>query len=123
MKKRREQKAGNPKRYLNRAEKWLYKHNHILKFRYCVCRDFEDAKFLEAISLWEYENRHWELPPGNDRLEKPPIIERIKEYFNSVEQLLQQLDKGLSHSEVASKLRVSTAIIENLVVYFGEKEN
>ncbi len=118
---RDKQKVGDTTRYLNRAEKWLLQANHVLEFRYRVCRSFEEAKYAESVGQLEYESQHWELPPGNDRLELAPVKNRIKELFGiSIEQMVIDLLQGkLEISDIGDKLRTSTAIISTLVVYFG----
>jgi hypothetical protein len=118
---RDKQKVGDTVRYLNRAEKWLFRANHALEFRYIICGSFEEAKYTEATRLLEYESQHWELPPGNDRLELSPIKNRIRELFGiSIEQMVGDLCQGkLEVAHIVDKLSISTAIITNLMVYFG----
>jgi hypothetical protein len=122
---RDKQKVGDTTRYLNRAEKWLLKENHVLEFRYLTCDSFEDAKHTEAVRQLEYESQHWELPPGNDRLELSPIKKRIKDEFGvSTDLIVRDLLRGkLEVPQVAAKLNVSPAIINNLIVYFGEDDS
>lgn len=125
LKERRDkQKVGDTTRYLNRAEKWLHRANHTLEFRYCVCSSFEETKYMEAIRQLEYESQHWELPPGNDRLELAPVKKRIKESLGiSVEQMVGDLLQGKRDIEsLAAETDVSPSIINNLLVYFGNKK-
>jgi len=121
IQKRRQQKADDPVKNLHRAEKWLLHGNHVLKFRYYICGSFEEAKLLEAVKLWEYENQYWELPPGNEKLEQPPIIKLIKNKYQSIEKLVDGLDKGIfSPAGVADTLGLPTAIIQNCIIYWGK---
>ncbi len=120
---RAKQKAGDLVRYLNRAEKWLYNSNHKLEFRYCMCDSFEDAKLLEALKLWEYESLHWELPPGNDRLEKPPILNKINRVYDSTDRLISDIEAGrISIEEASHKSDLPQIIITNLLTYWGNKK-
>ena len=124
LKERRDkQKVGDTIRYLNRAEKWLLRANHALEFRYCICGSFKEAKYMEAILQLEYESQHWELPPGNDRLELAPVKNRIKESLGiSIEQMVGDLlHRKLEVPHIADELHVSSAIINNFIVYFGNK--
>jgi hypothetical protein len=110
----------NPARYMNRCEKWLISNNHKLEFHYQVAANSEDAKWLEAIRHWEYENEYWELPPGNDRLEKAPIMKKLKSVLGEVDgiRLKNLLEKHRTIEGVARYLGVSPVIVENLRVYF-----
>lgn len=110
----------NPARYMNRCEKWLICNGHRLEFRYQVAADSEEAKWLEAMGHWEYENEHWELPPGNDRLEKSPIIKKLKIIVGEVDgNKLRDLFAAHETVEgVASYLGVPPVVVENLKVYF-----
>lgn len=110
----------NPARFMNRCEKWLTCNNHKLECHYHVAADSEDAKWLEAIRHWEYENEHWELPPGNDRLEKAPIMKKLKSVLGAVDgrRLRTLLAKHPTVESVASYLGVPPVVIENLRVYF-----
>jgi hypothetical protein len=112
------QKAKNPGRNSNRAEKWLVIAGHKLKFRYCICNSPDD-ELLEAIGLWEFENKHWELPPGNNRLEKAPIRKLIESVFQGgVPELVKNLDnEEMTTAEVAKILDLPEAIITNIRVY------
>ena len=116
-----EQRIRNSVRYLNRAEKWLVQAKHSLEFRYVTTANREEARYLEVLRLLEYENEHWELPPGNDRLELSPLKKQIEQVCGvSVEQMVQDLLQGKRLSDqAADMLNVSPAIIDNLVVYFG----
>ncbi len=107
-------------RCMNRCEKWLICNNHKLEFHYQVAANSEDAKWLEAIRHWEYENEHWELPPGNDRLEKAPIMQKLKDVLGKVDRtrLKNLLEKYRTVEDVARYLDVPPVIVENLRVYF-----
>jgi len=110
----------NPARYMNRCEKWLICNNHSLEFHYHVATNSEDAKWLEAMRHWEYENEHWELPPGNDRLEKTPIMKRLEGVVGEVDAgKLQNLFAEYRTVEgVAGYLGMPPAVVESLRVYF-----
>ena len=110
----------NSVRCMNRCEKWLICNNHKLEFHYQVAADSEDAKWLEAMRHWEYENKHWELPPGNDRLEKTPITKKLKSVVGEVDgsKLKNLFAEHRTVEGVASYLGVPPVIIENLRVYF-----
>ncbi|MFC2039856.1 hypothetical protein ACFLTW_01600 [Chloroflexota bacterium] len=122
LKERRCQKVADPIRYLNRAEKWLLQYSHVLEFHYCVCSNFEEAKYKEVIRQLEYEGQHWELPPGNDRLETTPLNKIILDIFGmSKEKLAEELFHGrLEAIQVAKCLQVPMDIINNFVVYWGK---
>lgn len=123
LKERRyKQKAGDTTRYLNRAEKWLLNSKHALEFRYFICNSFEEAKFVEVVRQLEYESQHWELPPGNDRLELAPLKSRINELLGiSIEQMVEKLThKKIEVSRITETLSISPVIINNLMVYFGD---
>jgi len=91
-----------------------------------------DAKYHEALLLWEYEHSHWELPPGNDKLERAAIIDHIMQhYYANIERFMKQhesVDKLLrdligqkkSNKEIADLFCVPEYIIENFRVYFLE---
>lgn len=119
---RGKQKAGDIIRYLNRPEKWLFKNKHELEFRYCICDSFEEAKYLEGIRQLEYESQHWELPPGNDRLEISPLKSRIEELFGcTAEQMVNDVLQGkLNVTQVTSKLHISQTILNTLIIYWGK---
>ncbi len=124
LERRRDQKSGNPIKFFNRAEKWLYHLNHSLKFRYCICNSDTEAKLLEAIKLWEYESYHWELPPGNDKLEQKPIVEQINNIYQSIDLFLNGLEqKKYSLKEAADTIGVSQDIVSNCIVYWGNTQN
>jgi hypothetical protein len=110
----------NPARYMNRCEKWLISNNHKLEFHYQVTANSEDAKWLEATRHWEYENEHWELPPGNDRLEKAPIMKKLKSELGEVDgsRLKNLLTKHRTVEGMARYLGVPPLVLENLRVYF-----
>jgi len=109
----------NPVRYMNRCEKWLVHNNHKLEFHYHVAVNSENAKWLEALRHWEYENKHWELPPGNDRLEKTPIMKKLKDVLGKVDgsRLKNLLEKHGTVEGVARYLDVPPVIVENVMVY------
>ena len=69
----------------------------------------------------EYENEHWELPPGNDRLELAPLKKQIQQKYGiSAEKLAKGIARGnYSATEVAKTLNIPQSLIENLVVYFA----
>jgi len=110
----------NPARYMNRCEKWLICNNHKLEFHYQVAANSEDAKWLEAMRHWEYENKHWELPPGNDRLEKTPITKKLKSVVGEVDRskLKNLFAEHRTVEGVAGYLAVPPVVVENLRVYF-----
>jgi len=105
---------------MNRCEKWLICNGHKLEFRYQVAANGEEAKWLEAISHWEYENEHWELPPGNDRLEKVPIMKKLKTVIGEVDRsrLMNLFATHRTIEGVAGYLGVPPVVVENLRVYF-----
>ncbi len=106
---------------LDRADKWLYFHSIPLKFRYRIAKSEGDAKYLEGLLLWDYENMHWEIPPGNDKLEKKAITDKIQQNHKgtSVEYLLRGLlAQNKSNKEISAIFDVPEYIIENLRVYF-----
>jgi len=112
------QKAGNEDRHLNRVEKWLKNNNHKLYLKYSVCTSKEDALLKEAICLWKYENKHWELPPGNDKLEKSPIVKRVNDKFGSGKNLINKIERGeITIKEASATLALPIVIIENYLVY------
>lgn len=110
----------DPARYMNRCEKWLICNNHKLEFHYQVAADSDEAKWLEATRHWEYENEHWELPPGNDRLEKAPITKKLRSVLGEVDgsRLKNLLAKHRTVEGMARYLGVPPVIVENLRVYF-----
>ena len=59
------QRIGNPDHYLSRTEKLLRQAGHNLEFRFAKASDGETAKQMESQRLMDYEEEHWELPPGN----------------------------------------------------------
>jgi len=59
------QRFVDPERYLSRTEKLLLKGGHVVDFRYATTSDIATARRLEAERLSDYEQKHWELPPGN----------------------------------------------------------
>jgi len=66
-----DQRIGNPKRFLSGAEKWLRNAGHPLQFRYAKTIDGLTARNLESQMLNDYDQEHWELPPGNAVLPRP----------------------------------------------------
>jgi hypothetical protein len=118
-----EQRFKNPTRNLDRAEKWLNTANHALEYRYIVTNDKEEARLLESEKQLEYENEHWELPPGNDRLELSALRKLVMQVYGlSTEQLVLEVIRGRqAAAKVADDLSISQAIITNLVVYFGPR--
>ena len=66
------QRVSDPDRYLSRTEKWLRQAGHTLEFRYATAADGTTARRLEAEELRDYEEEHWELPPGNADLPRMP---------------------------------------------------
>jgi len=113
-------RTDNAARYMNRCEKWLIRGNHKLEFHYLVVENAEEAKWLEALRHWQYENNHWELPPGNDRLEKAPIIKKIEGMIGKVDggNLKRLFAKYRTVEDVASYLGVHQVVVENLKTYF-----
>ena len=107
-------------RYLDRTEKWLVHAKIILYFRYMVISTRDEAQYQECIRHWEYENEHWEKPPGNDKLEKAPLKKKIQlEYGIEIEKLAQGIAKGdYSATEVVKTLDIPESLIKNLLVYY-----
>jgi hypothetical protein len=105
---------------MNRCEKWLICNNHKFEFHYHVAANSEDAKWLEALRHWEYENEHWELPPGNDRLEKAPITKKLRSMVGEINRskLRNLLADHRTTEGAARYLGAPPVIIENLRVYF-----
>ena len=115
-----EQRFNNAVRYQNRAEKWLTQAGYTLEFRFTTVSGVE-ARYLEALRLMEYENKHWELPPGNEALPTTAIRRYIEQrHGRFTEKTLRDLlEHHGSPDKVASVLGVSPAVVENLVVYWG----
>ena len=109
----------NPARFMNRCKKWLVRNNHKLGFRWYVAADAKEAELREALRHWEYENEHWEIPPGNDRLEKAPIMKELAKKMNVVDanNLNNLLVKYHTVEKVAEYLDMPSFVIENLMVY------
>lgn len=109
-------------RNLNRPEKWLYNAKKTLEFHYIVADSADKAKWLEALRQWEYENRYWELPPGNDRLEKAAIFKRIEQKHAGFNErtLKILLEQHQTTEKVASVLGIPNlcVIIDNLKIYW-----
>jgi hypothetical protein len=110
----------DPARFMNRCEKWLICNNHRLEFHYHVAANSDDAKWFEAVRHWEYENEHWELPPGNDRLEKTPVTKKLRSMVGEINRskLRNLLADHRTVEGVASYLGVPPVVVENLRVYF-----
>ena len=60
-----DQRIGNPDRFLSRTERLLRESGHDLEFHFATAIDGKTAKEMESRRLSEYEEEHWELPPGN----------------------------------------------------------
>ena len=105
---------------LDRPEKWLYNAKKTLEFHYIVTDSGDKAKWLEALRQWEYENEYWELPPGNDRLEKAAIFKRIEQKYVGFNgrTLKILLEQHQTTEKVASVLGVPPVIVSNLRVYW-----
>ena len=115
-----EQRFTNAVRYQNRAEKWLIQAGHVLEFRYTTVSIGKEARYLEAMRLLEYENRHWELPPGNEALPMTVVRRHIEQRLGKfTEQILRDLLHHGSLDEVAGTLGVPPSVVENLIVYWG----
>ncbi len=113
-------RLSNLVRNLDRPEKWLFNTGKMIWFRYVVTPTSEDAKWLEALRQWEYENEHWELPPGNDRLEKAAVFRRVEQRYGrlderSFKELLQQ---HKTTEKLANVLGIPPVIIDNLKIYW-----
>jgi len=118
-----EQRFRNALRYLNRAEKWLVQASHTLEFRYATTASGKEARYLEALRLMEYENEHWELPPGNEALPLSVIRKQIEQKHGRLTErtLRDLLEHDQSPDKVARTLGVPPPIINNLMVYWGIK--
>jgi excinuclease UvrABC nuclease subunit len=105
---------------LDRADKWLFSHANSLEVHYITTESEKDAKYLEGLLLWKYENEHWEIPPGNDKLEKKAILDHIEQkHKTSIDRLLKELLKqSKSNKEISEICEVPEYIVENLRVYF-----
>ena len=110
----------NPVRYLDRAEKWLVRAKHKLEFRFYPTDSNDEAKYLECLLHWVYEHEHWELPPGNERLEKTQLKNQILHVFGMpIEELANELLRGkLSETQVVTSLKVPSSILDNLNAYY-----
>lgn len=113
-----DQRFGNRARYLNRAEKWLLSAGHQLEFRYSVTKNGIEARYLEAMLLLEYEYEHWELPPGNERLERGIICQQIeKKYDKETSKIIHDLlIQNKSTSEIATILDLPEYVITSMIV-------
>ena len=116
-----EQRFRNTLRYQNRAEKWLAQAGHKLEFRYTTTDSGKEARYLEALRLMEYENEHWELPPGNEVLPLSVIRKHIQEKYGRLTEkpLKHLLEHYQSLDEVARVLAVPPKVVSNLMVYWG----
>lgn len=117
-----EQRISDPIRYQNRAEKWLAQAGrHILEFRYATTDSGKEARHLEALRLMEYENEHWELPPGNEVLPLSVITKYIQEKYGrfTAKILKHLLEQYQSLDEIARALDVPPKVVSNLMVYWG----
>ena len=119
LKSRLSQKICGPASNMDRCDKWLLYNGHTLELHYHVATSSEDAKWLEALRHWEYENEHWELPPGNDRLEKTPITKKLRSVVGEVNRskIKNLLADHRTVEGVASYLGVPPVIVVNLRVY------
>jgi hypothetical protein len=113
----------NPEHFLNRAGKWLIKDNHKLTFRYAKAKSREEAGYWEEILLWEYENKHYELPPGNDHLEKSVIKKKLEQKVGDISRKKLEIKLNgllLKYSTIpalAKYLELPVVIVENLFTY------
>lgn len=116
-----EQRFNNAVRYQNRAEKWLTRAGYTLEFRFTTTGNSTEARFQEALRLMEYENEHWELPPGNEVLPVTAIRRYIEQrHGRFTEKTLRELlEHHGSPDKVAGVLGVPHAVVENLLVYWG----
>ncbi len=75
---------------------------------------------MEALRQWEYENEHWELPPGNDRLEKAAIFKRIEQKYGRFNKrtLRVLFEQHQTTDKIASVLSIPRVIIDNFKVYW-----
>jgi len=112
-----QQRIENPARYLNRVEKWLKRQGHDLEVRYMCTNSGEKARYLEALLLFQYENKHWEIPPGNDKLEQSPIIATIDKKLGkrNLKNILS--DSNKTTKQISEELNVPEYVVENLMVY------
>jgi hypothetical protein len=107
-------------RHLNRAEKWLLHGGHALEFRYLKNDDEEGVRYLEDKHLLEYEYKHWELPPGNERSPLSKIRNEIeqKRVGRLAQEFLRDLRKECwSPDEVARLLGTAKDNVINLNVF------
>ena len=113
-------RLANLVRNLDRPEKWLFSAKQMIWFRYLVTHSDKEAEWLEALRQWEYEHEHWELPPGNDRLEKAAVFRKIEEQYGPLNQrtLMALLKEHKSTEEVANLLGIPRVIVDNLKVYW-----
>jgi len=117
-----EQRCRSAVRYQNRAEKWIVQAGHTLEFRYTTTGSGAAARYLEALRLMEYENEHWELPPGNEALPITAIRRHIEQrHGRFTERTLRDLlaEHHGTADKVAGVLGVPSYVVENLVVYWG----
>lgn len=64
LRKRLGQRITDPQGNLSGAEKLLQRAGHVLEFRFAKTKDRETARQMEIQRLTEYEEKHWETPPG-----------------------------------------------------------
>jgi len=119
----RNQRFGNRAKNLNRAEKWLLSYGHRLEFRYYVTKNGVEARYLEVMLLLEYEYEHWELPPGNGKLDIEIIRQQIEQKHNKKISVMIRdlLLENKSVSEISTALDVPEYIIASIIVFDGIK--
>lgn len=64
LRKRLGQRITDPEGNLSGAEKLLRRAGHALEFRFAKAKDRETARQMQIQRLTEYEEKHWENPPG-----------------------------------------------------------
>jgi hypothetical protein len=64
LRKRLGKRISDPEGNLSGAEKLLQSAGHTLEFRFAKAVDRETAREMEKRRLTEYEEEHWEAPPG-----------------------------------------------------------
>jgi hypothetical protein len=113
-------KLKNLVKNLDRPDKWLYDAKQTILFRYIDTDTKDEAKYLEALCQWKYENEHWELPPGNDRLEKDAIFKIIKQKYSDFNKtdLENPAKQNQTINEIAKIPCIPSYVIENLKVYY-----
>jgi hypothetical protein len=79
----------NPERYLSRAEKWLMDAGHQLWFRFALT-ERNKATAIETALFVEYETKHWELPPANNKnLPKSAAVRMMEDVHKRLPRLLR----------------------------------